>query len=243
MLAIDELRIVQGGFRLNADFTVPTGDMVAIIGPSGAGKSTLLGVIAGFLPPQAGRIRWNDLDITQDDPGTRPLSIVFQDNNLFPHLTVAQNVGLGLKPSLRLTPEETGKVKQSLERVGLSGMGNRKPSALSGGQQSRVALARVLLRNRPLLLLDEPFSALGPALKAEMLDLVKELASAAGTTVLLVTHDPKDARRLGGQDHTGRRRYRPSSKTDGHAICRSTRSFACLLGLTKKTRPEGRVFR
>lgn len=197
MLTVEDVRIIHDSFRLNADFKVLAGDRVAIIGPSGAGKSTLLSVIAGFLSPQSGRVICNHLDITDDDPGKRPLSIVFQDNNLFPHLSVAQNVGFGLRPSLRLTQQETDKVDESLDRVGLTRLGDRKPAALSGGQQSRVALARVLLRNRPLLLLDEPFSALGPALKAEMLELVKKLAGGAGTTVLMVTHDPKDAHRLG----------------------------------------------
>jgi thiamine transport system ATP-binding protein len=199
MLTIEGVRLDQGAFHLRAEVRVETGEMVAIIGPSGAGKSTLLGLIAGFLAPDDGRILWNDRDITRDAPGDRPLSIVFQDNNLFPHLTVAQNVGLGLRPSLGLSRAESKQVEESLGRVGLSGLGGRKPGSLSGGQQSRVALARVLLRDRPLLLLDEPFSALGPALKSEMLELVRDLAHGSGTTVLMVTHDPKDARQLGGK--------------------------------------------
>jgi len=199
MLTLEGLHISQGGFALRADLTVPAGARMAVIGPSGAGKSTLLAAIAGFVTPSAGRILWQGQDITGADPGARPLSIIFQDNNLFPHLTAAQNVGLGLSPSLRLTPEETDQVRHSLHRVGLDGMEARKPAALSGGQQSRVALARVLLRARPLMLLDEPFAALGPALKAEMLDLVAELAAATGATVLMVTHDPQDALRLAGQ--------------------------------------------
>ena len=100
---------------------------------------------------------------------------------------------------MRLTNAERERVAQSLDRVGLAGMGNRKPAALSGGQQSRVALARVLLRDKPLMLLDEPFAALGPGLKAEMLDLVAEIARDRGATVLMVTHDPKDAERLARQ--------------------------------------------
>ena len=199
MLTLEGIELEQGDFRLRAGFSVEAGSHVAIIGPSGAGKSTLLSALAGFLNPAAGRIVCNGTDLTALEPGQRPLSIIFQDNNLFPHLTAEQNVGLGLRPSLRLTNAERDRVAQSLDRVGLAGMGNRKPAALSGGQQSRVALARVLLRDKPLMLLDEPFAALGPGLKAEMLDLVAEIARERGATVLMVTHDPKDAERLARQ--------------------------------------------
>jgi len=118
------------------------------------------------------------------------------DNNLFPHMTAKQNVGLALRPSLRLSNTEAAKVDEALSAVGLSGLGDRKPAALSGGQQSRAALARVLLQNKPWLLLDEPFAALGPALKSEMLDLVARLCDTAGIGLLMVTHDPNDARRI-----------------------------------------------
>jgi len=199
VLTCDGIRIEQGGFRLTADFSVPAGARVAVLGPSGAGKSTLLNVVAGFLAPVAGRVLWQGADLAPLDPGARPVSIVFQDNNLFPHLTVAQNVGLGLSPNLRLPGDALAQVEECLSRVGLSGLGGGKPAALSGGQQSRVALARVLLRARPVLLLDEPFSALGPAMRAEMLDLVTEVATDTRATVLMVTHDPGDAARLAGE--------------------------------------------
>jgi len=187
---------VQTDFRLEADFTIAAGERVAIIGPSGSGKSTLLAAIAGFVAPVSGRILWKGQDITSLPPAARPVSILFQDQNLFPHLTVAQNVGLGLDPALRLTAADRARVEEALARTGLAGLGARPPGTLSGGQQGRVALARALLRARPLLLLDEPFAALGPALKAEMLDLVAEIAATAGATVLMVSHDPDDARRF-----------------------------------------------
>lgn len=196
MLRLEGVEIRQGGFRLTADWQVPRGARVALIGPSGAGKSTLLAVIAGFLAPQAGRICWEGRDLTPLAPGARPVSIIFQDQNLFPHLSVAENVGLGLRPALRLSRAEQGQVAAALARTGLEGLGARRPGRLSGGQQSRVALARMLLQARPLALLDEPFAALGPALKAEMLDLVAALAGETGATLLLVTHDPEDARRI-----------------------------------------------
>ena len=195
MLTLEALDIRQDAFRLTADFTVETGALIAVVGPSGAGKSTLLSVIAGFFAPVSGQVLWNDEDITDAAPGERPLSIVFQDNNLFPHLTASQNVALGIKPSLRLTKPESEQVHNALARVGLRGMEGRKPAALSGGQQSRVTLARALVRGRPLILLDEPFAALGPALRVEMLDLVAELARAEGATLLMVTHHPADALR------------------------------------------------
>jgi thiamine transport system ATP-binding protein len=193
MLRLEGVRIVQGAFALEADLAVARGARVAVIGPSGAGKSTLLGAIAGFVPLAAGRLLWEGQDLAPLAPGARPLSILFQDNNLFPHLTVAQNLGLGLRPDLRLSAEDRTRIEEVLDRVGLSGMGARRPAALSGGEQGRAALARALLRGRPLLLLDEPFAALGPALKADMLDLVARIVAEAGTTLLMVTHDPRDA--------------------------------------------------
>lgn len=199
MLRLEGVTIVQGDFHLAADFAIPQEARVAVIGPSGAGKSTLLSVIAGFTPPTTGRILWRGQDLAALAPGARPLSILFQDQNLFPHLSVGQNVGLGLRPDLRLSADERNRVAEALDRVGLGGLADRRPATLSGGQQGRVALARVLLRARPLMLLDEPFSALGPALKAEMLDLVAEIAQATRATLLMVTHDPGDALRIADQ--------------------------------------------
>lgn len=199
MLRLEGVTIVQGDFHLAADYSIPQEARVAVIGPSGAGKSTLLSVIAGFTPPTTGRILWRGQDLAALAPGARPLSILFQDQNLFPHLSVGQNVGLGLRPDLRLSTDERERVAVALDRVGLSGLAERRPATLSGGQQGRVALARVLLRARPLMLLDEPFAALGPALKAEMLDLVAEIAQATRATLLMVTHDPDDARRIADQ--------------------------------------------
>lgn len=199
MLRLEAMRAENGGFDLAADLAVERGRRVAVIGPSGAGKSTLLGAIAGFFPVTAGRIIWDDSDITGAAPGARPVAMLFQDGNLFPHLTVAQNVGLGLRPDLRLSAQQHQAVEQALHRVGLNGMAGRKPGALSGGQQSRAALARVLVQARPLLLLDEPFAALGPALKRDMLDLVQALAAETGATLLMVSHDPDDARYIADQ--------------------------------------------
>ena len=196
MLTLDGLRARWGDWTLAADLSIGTGEKVALIGPSGSGKSTLLGLIAGYEAPEAGRVLWDGADLTGTPPAARPISMVFQDNNLFPHMTAAQNVGLGLRPDLKLDAGERRDVAAALERVGLGGFGDRKPGQLSGGQAARVALARVLLRHRPILLLDEAFDALGPALRVEMLDLVAGLADETGATLLLVTHAPEDARRI-----------------------------------------------
>lgn len=193
MLTIEQGFIDLGDFQLAADLTVPKGARVAVLGPSGAGKSTLLAAIAGFQPLTSGRILWDGQGMAAT-PAARPISMVFQDNNLFPHMSVAQNVGLGLRADLKLSAAELTRVEGALDRVGLLGLGPRKPSQLSGGQMARVALARVLLRDRPLLLLDEPFGALGPALKSGMLALVAELLDETHATMLMVSHAPEDAK-------------------------------------------------
>lgn len=196
MLICEGLQMRQGDFALLADVQFRTGGVTALIGPSGAGKSTLLAALAGFLTPFAGRVLWEGRDLGAVAPGQRPMSILFQDNNLFPHLTIGQNVGLALRPDLRLSADQRQAVVKALARVGLDGFAERKPAALSGGQQSRAALARVLLVDRPVILLDEPFAALGPGLKDEMLDLVGDLLIRDAKTLIMVTHDPSDAQRI-----------------------------------------------
>jgi thiamine transport system ATP-binding protein len=199
VLQLDQLTVTQGTFHLTADWSADAGERIAVMGPSGAGKSTLLSVIAGFLAPSSGRLLWNGQDLAPIPTGKRPVTILFQDQNLFPHLSIAQNLGLGLRPDLRLSGAERDRIDEVLARIGLQGLGPRRPAELSGGQASRAALARALLRARPILLLDEPFAALGPALRAEMLDLVREVADETGAQVLMVTHDPDDALALGGK--------------------------------------------
>lgn len=195
MLSVENAIIRQGAFSLKADFRVAAGRRVAVIGPSGAGKSTLLGAIAGYVSLAEGRVIVEGRNVVDAAPDRRGISMLFQDGNLFPHLSLAQNVGLGLRPALRLTADETERVHDALARVGLAGFEARRPGDVSGGQQSRAALARMLIQNKPLMLLDEPFSALGPALRSEMLDLTSEVALTAKATVLMITHDPKDAER------------------------------------------------
>ena len=194
-LVLDQVQLDFDEFHLRADLKVEKGEVLAVIGPSGGGKSTLLSVIGGFLMPDHGRIGWDGADLTALPASARPVSMVFQEHNLFPHLTAFQNVALGVAPSMRLNQEEHAAVMAALEQVGLEGLDARKPAELSGGQRGRVAIARVLVMARPVLLLDEPFAALGPALRQEMLGLVREVARDRDLTVLLVTHQPDDARR------------------------------------------------
>lgn len=196
MLRFEQVKIKQDSFVLRAHFSVAPGRKTAVIGPSGSGKSTLLGALGGFVPITEGRIICGEVDITRAPPGARPLSMLFQDGNLFPHLNLQQNVGLGINARLRLDASQAAQVDAALSRVGLAGFEKRLPGALSGGQQSRAALARVLVQKNPVLLLDEPFAALGPALRHEMLDLVSELVAEVGATLLMVTHAPEDVTRI-----------------------------------------------
>jgi thiamine transport system ATP-binding protein len=196
MLQLDDVALTQDGFTLALSASVEAGARVAVLGPSGSGKSTLLSLIAGFARPDRGRILWQGRDITDAPVATRPISILFQDGNLFPHLSVFDNVALGLRPDLRLSSDQRDRVAQSLTDVGLGDMGDRRPATLSGGQQARVGLARMLLRDRPLALLDEPFAALDPGLRAEMLALLKSLSERRGLTLLMACHDLRDAERL-----------------------------------------------
>jgi thiamine transport system ATP-binding protein len=195
-IRLDAVRFRYPNVEMSFDADIPAGAITAIMGPSGSGKSTLLDLIAGFRSPESGRILINGDDVTRLPPDRRPLSMIFQENNLFAHLDVASNVGLGRSPSLNLDRKDHADITNALARTGLAGKENRLPRELSGGERQRVAIARVLVRNRPVLLLDEPFAALGPSLRDEMLDLIAQLQAERSLTVALVTHHPEDARRI-----------------------------------------------
>lgn len=191
--------------KINAHFNYPMMPMyfnlqvapqekVAIVGSSGAGKSTLLNLIAGFEFSDRGEIWLNGENHTRSEPFERPVSILFQENNVFTHLTVWQNIAFGIKPSLALSGAERVRVEQAASAVGLQPFLSRVPSALSGGQKQRVALARCLLRDKPILLLDEPFSALDTELREEMLTLLDLLCVEKKLTLLIVTHQPNEVK-------------------------------------------------
>ena len=196
---LEHVAFTYGSADMLFDADFPSSSVTAIIGPSGSGKSTLLNLVAGFETPATGRVLIGDRDVTGLAPAERPVSMIFQENNLFAHLDVAKNVGLGRSPALRLTSDDRHAVADALARTGLSGKEHRLPRELSGGERQRVALARALVRDRPVLLLDEPFGSLGPALRQDMIDLLAGVQAERGMTVLFVTHQPEDARRLAGK--------------------------------------------
>jgi thiamine transport system ATP-binding protein len=193
MLVIENCRLSWPDFVADYSLTVKAGHLCAVIGPSGGGKTTLLHMIAGFEMPERGTLTFNGQSLLPLAPAKRPVAIVFQDHNLFPHLNVAQNVGLGLRPSLRLTDDENRFIEETLEAVGLEGFGTRRPGEMSGGQRQRVALARALVSGRPLILLDEPFSSLDPTLRRDMILLVDEMRRKRPVTILMTIHTPEDA--------------------------------------------------
>lgn len=196
MIKLEHLAYTYEHQHLLFNLTVNAGERIAVLGPSGAGKSTLLSLIAGFLPSEKGSLLLNGQDHTKTVPAKRPISMLFQDNNLFPHLTVRQNIGLGLNPGLKLSEDQKALLENRAEQVALSEYLERLPSQLSGGQRQRVAIARCLVREQPILLLDEPFSALDPALRIEMLALLEQLCHEKALTLLMVSHSLEDAAKI-----------------------------------------------
>jgi thiamine transport system ATP-binding protein len=192
LLEVADLALDYPDFHARYMLTVPAKALCGLIGPSGGGKTTLLHAIAGFERPTSGTLRFAGQDLIPLKPAERPLSMLFQEHNLFPHLTALQNVALGVDPRLKLSEAGRESVAGALSRVGLSGLGGRLPSELSGGQRQRVSIARALVRKRPLMLLDEPFGGLDPGLRREMIALVDEIRLADGLTVLASIHTPED---------------------------------------------------
>ena len=175
------------------NLTVESGALTALLGPSGSGKTTTMKLIAGLLAPDAGTVLLDGRPITDLPPERRGVAMVFQNPLLFPHLTVAGNVGFGLKMR-GLSPDKIApQVTAMLSRVRLSDLGSRRPWQLSGGQQQRAALARALILNPRVLLLDEPLSSLDPSLRDEMRSLIRSLQRDTGITTLVVTHDQSEA--------------------------------------------------
>lgn len=190
-----ELKQVAFGYgetRVSFNASFPAQSITAITGPSGSGKTTLLNLIAGFEYQESGTIHILGQDMHDLAPSLRPISFLFQEHNLFAHLSIRDNVALGVSPSLKIKPEGEAKILGGLARVGMADKLKRLPEQLSGGERQRAALARVLVQDRPVLLLDEPFASLGPGLRREMTELVAELQSERKMTVLIVTHHPSE---------------------------------------------------
>lgn len=196
MLTLSNVDYYYHNELFHFDVAVEQGSIVALMGPSGAGKSTLLALVAGFIEPAKGSIRVEDKEIVGLEPHQRPFAMLFQEHNLFAHLTVRQNIGLGLHPGLKLSNDQQQQVELAAAQVGVGEYLDRLPEQLSGGQRQRVALARCFVQPHATWLLDEPFSALDPILREEMLSLVAKLAKERNITVLMVTHHISDARAI-----------------------------------------------
>lgn len=192
MLRVDDCVLTYPDFRASYSLAVEHGALCAVVGPSGGGKTTLLHLIAGFEKPESGRITFEGADLTGLPPARRPVAIVFQDHNLFPHLSAHDNVALGVRPSLNLDAVERGLVREALEAVELRTLAERRPVEMSGGQRQRVALARAIAGAKPLLLLDEPLSGLDPGLRRSMVTTIDDLRRSRGVTVLMTIHTPED---------------------------------------------------
>ena len=173
--------------------SVRAGEVVALLGPSGSGKSTLLRVIAGILAPDRGQVHVNGVDVTDQPTHRRDVGMVFQDNQLFPHLSVRDNVAFGPKMAAVALAERNDRAGRWLRRVGLAGFDDRRVTDLSGGEAKRVALARTLAAHPSVVLLDEPLTGLDRELHDRLARDLRELLHETGTTVLLVTHDHSEA--------------------------------------------------
>lgn len=200
-LELRGVTIAKGDHRLiSIDRRIAPGEILTIMGPSGAGKSTLLAYLTGTLPPEfraEGQIWLDGEEITHLRPHLRRLGILFQDDLLFPHLSVGANLAFGLRPG-GSRAERAARVDAALAEVGLAGFAERDPATLSGGQKARVALMRMLLSGPHALLLDEPFSRLDAALRAQVREMVFAQARTRALPVLLVTHDAADRDAAGG---------------------------------------------
>ncbi|MEE4011232.1 ATP-binding cassette domain-containing protein [Roseibium sp. FZY0029] len=189
---------------LEIDCRIEPGTVLTVMGESGSGKSSLLDFIAGFLRPDfqaSGKILLDGQDLTPLNPQERHIGLMFQSPLLFPHMSVLQNLMFAIPASVRKRSIRRDLAQQALDDAGLAGFGSRDPATLSGGQQTRVALMRTLLAEPHALLLDEPFSSLDTARRADIRALVFDAARQKGLPVLLVTHDEEDAVAAGGKVH------------------------------------------
>ncbi len=194
-LLLDNLSVNYGATQALHKFTLAVNDneLVALLGPSGCGKTTVLKAVAGLLTPVSGDVRFDGASVLSTPAEQRGATLVFQKPLLFPHMTVVENVGFGLKMRRTAKAEIAARVAQALQWVRLAGYERRKPHELSGGQEQRVALARALVTEPRVLLLDEPFSALDENLRGEMRALVRELQQRLRITTIFVTHDQREA--------------------------------------------------
>src|ERR1700734_283435 len=197
-IVIESINKTFGAFTAvdSVNLRIYKGEMFALVGASGCGKTTLLRMLAGFTSPSAGRILIEDADMTAVPPHERPVNMMFQSYALFPHMTVEDNVGYGLRRMDLDKPVKAKRIQEALEMVQLAGLAKRKPHQLSGGQRQRVALARTLIRRPKVLLLDEPLSALDKKLREQTQFELMNIQSQVGITFVFVTHDQDEAMAL-----------------------------------------------
>ena len=179
MLKIDKLTCSFGSFNTNFSFKILNSGIVGVVGRSGSGKSTLLNLIAGFIEPQSGKIIYNDSNLNELEPSQRDLSILFQNFNNFDHLSIFENIILGIDPQMKKTTDNFRIVRDILKKLSINLDMETKLNLLSGGEQQRVSIARCLIRKKSLLLLDEPFNSLDPGLRN---NLYKDVVSMAKKT-------------------------------------------------------------
>jgi thiamine transport system ATP-binding protein len=193
MINLENISIKLDNFQTKFTVEINKGEWVGIIGQSGAGKSTFLNLIAGFAQPEEGSLLINNIEMRNIPASKRSVSSLFQDNNLFPHLTVYQNIAIAIKPNLKLYDNEKKKIFEIIEYLNLSSKTHSSIGRLSGGERQRIALGRVMSSDKKILLLDEPFSQLDPNLRIEMLELIKQIRKKKDITIIMAIHTPAEA--------------------------------------------------
>ncbi len=193
MIRLENISLKLDNFRTKFTVEINEGEWIGIIGQSGAGKSTFLNLIAGFAQPEVGSLLINNIEMRNLPASKRSISSLFQDNNLFPHLSVYQNIAIAIKPNLKLHDNEKKKIFEIIEYLNLSSKIHSSIGTLSGGERQRVALGRVMSSDKKILLLDEPFSQLDPNLRIEMLELIKKIREKKNITIIMAIHTPAEA--------------------------------------------------
>ena len=193
MIKLENISIKLDNFRTKFTVEINKGEWVGIIGQSGAGKSTFLNLIAGFAQPEVGSLLINNIEMRNLPASKRSISSLFQDNNLFPHLSVYQNIAIAIKPNLKLHENEKGEIYEIIEYLNLSSKIHSSIGTLSGGERQRVALGRLLSSDKKILLMDEPFSQLDPNLRIEMLELIQKIRKKKKITIIMAIHTPAEA--------------------------------------------------
>ena len=197
MLSLNNVQFswsVEEKFEFN--FSIKKGEVVTIEGPSGVGKSTLINLISGFLMPERGEILWLNKRIDNLQPNERPTSTIFQNNNLFEHLSCFDNVCLGVSSNLKISSREKENINNLFSELGITKIMERMPNEISGGQEARVSIIRALMTKKPILLLDEPVSSLDQETREETLKIIKKTSKKYNLTLVIVSHHRDDRRLL-----------------------------------------------